>query len=111
MNQRYTIEEVRGMTFAQLGAIEDPFELMNKLTVSPMLVRYLVRTDQLKKRYPDVELPKLLDAIDIAAAVVQWPIFTVGQTLHLATQDPEVDKYLDEIQPRVEKVLKDGKAW
>jgi hypothetical protein len=98
------------MTFTELGEIEDPFELMDKLTVSPMLVRYMVQTAQLETRYPGVQLPELLDAIDIAVARVQWPIFTVGQTLHLAEHNPEIEKYLDEIQSWTEQVLKTGKA-
>ncbi len=105
MDQNCTMDEIRGMSYDELGAIEDPSTLMSGLTVSPMIVRYMVRTGQLATRYPGVDLPTLLDAIDSAAAIVEWPYFTGGQTLHLVEHDAEVEKYLDEIQPYVNSEL------
>jgi hypothetical protein len=49
--KQYTFEEVRGLTFAELGAIDDPMALMATGSLAPMLIRYIVRTVQLESRY------------------------------------------------------------
>jgi hypothetical protein len=41
------LNEVRAMSFEQLGAVEDPMDLMATGSVAPILVRYAVRTGQL----------------------------------------------------------------
>ncbi|QBR04184.1 hypothetical protein [Paraburkholderia pallida] len=102
----YTLQEVSRMTYAELGAIEDPMTLMSTGGVSPMLVRYMVRTGQLESRYPGVALPMLLRAITQAAATVDWPLATVAQAAPLAVQDAAVDAYLDNVQPQAHAVLK-----
>jgi hypothetical protein len=95
MKNSYTFEDVQGMTFEQLGGIDDPMLLMSTTHVSPMLVRYIVRTKQLEARYAGVELPDLLRAIDLAAAFHRdWP-FAVGQGAPVSKRDARVDAYLD----------------
>lgn len=104
--KQYTMEEVSRMTYAELGAIDDPMALMSTGGVSPMLVRYVVRTGQRESRYPGVALPMLLRAISEAAVTVGWPLATVAQAAPLAVQDATVDAYLDNIQLQVYAVLK-----
>jgi hypothetical protein len=60
-------EEVKRMSFARLGAVEDPMNLMATGFVARMLVRYAVRTVQLDERYPGIALPVSLDAMNKAA--------------------------------------------
>lgn len=93
--KQYSIEEVRGMTYEQLGAIDDPFELMATTSMSPMLVRYVVRTGQLEARYPNVPLPTLLDVMNQAAGEhIDWP-FAASQHSPAGVQNEEVDAYLN----------------
>lgn len=42
--EQYTMEDVSRLTYAELGAIEDPALLMAIGGVAPMLIRYIVRT-------------------------------------------------------------------
>lgn len=42
--EQYTMEDVSRLTYAELGAIEDPALLMATGGVAPMLIRYIVRT-------------------------------------------------------------------
>jgi hypothetical protein len=95
MNQ-YTFEDVKKMTFEQLGAIDDPWLLIATGLTSPMLLRYVVRTGQLETRYAGATLPNVLQALDRAAAATHggWP-FDVSQKAPLAVCDADVDKYLD----------------
>ncbi|WP_434666858.1 hypothetical protein P5W99_37690 [Paraburkholderia sp. A3BS-1L] len=102
--EQYSFEEVKRMSFAQLGAVEDPMDLMTTGFASPMLVRYVVRTGQLDERYPNIALPELLDVINEAAAVVQWSP-EVGQRAPMAKRDPIVDQYLDALAPRLQSAL------
>jgi len=44
MNQ-HTYDDVQEMTYQQLGEINDAMQLMSTGHVSPILVRYVVRTD------------------------------------------------------------------
>ncbi|WP_460901100.1 hypothetical protein [Paraburkholderia jirisanensis] len=104
--EQYTMEQVSRMTYAELGAIEDPMDLMATGGVAPMLVRYMVRTGQRDTRYPGIALPMLLRAITEAAATVGWPLDTVAQAAPLAVEDATVDAYLDNVQPQVYAVLK-----
>ena len=88
-------DDVQKLSYAQLGAIDDPMALMATGQVSPILVRYAVRTGQLLGRYGDVPLPVLMDAIGRAAAIQgSWP-FAVGQRAPDAVRDKDVDAYLD----------------
>jgi hypothetical protein len=94
MNQ-YTYDDVQQMTYAQLGAIDDAMLLTSTGHVSPMLVRYIVRTGQLEKRYPGVLITTLLGAIDNAAAeAMEWP-FSASQLSTLGIQHEQVDAYLN----------------
>jgi hypothetical protein len=99
-----TFDEVQQLTYADLGAIDDPMDLASTGFVSPMLVRYVVRTGQLESRYPGVALPVLLDAINKAATVIAWPV-DVGQQAPVAKRDPAVDAYLDDLQQHVRSAL------
>ena len=101
----YTLHDVYSMTFEQLGAVQDPFELMSTGAVSPMLLRYVVRNGQLHARYSDADLPALLMAINYAATFVQWPMSTVAQKAPVAILDPDVDAYLETLQPGVQQAL------
>lgn len=105
MQLGYSLAEVRRMTFDELGSIQDPMSLMNTNSVSPMLVRYIIRTGQLENRYPGIELPALLSAIDKAATTLIWPLQTVAQKASRAKQDADVDAYLDELHPHLLRAL------
>lgn len=102
--KQFTFEEILGLTYTELGAIDDPMQLAATGHVSPMLVRYVVRTGQLDERYRGVPLRVLLDAIDLAAARIEW-LDGVGQKAPLAAKDAEVEAYLDELQPLVGEAL------
>ena len=102
--KQFTFEDVLSLTFDELGAIEDPMQLAATAQVSPMLVRYVIRTDQLEERYRGVRMRTLLGAIVVAAAAVKWPN-VVGQKALLAQKDADVDAYLDELQPHVAKAI------
>lgn len=104
--RQFELDEVRAMSFEQLGAIEDPVDLMATGSVAPILVRYTVRTGQLERRYPGIALPTLLDAIMKSATMIDWPLATVAQKAPQAKQDADVDAYLDELQPHLERALK-----
>jgi len=101
---QYSLEEVGLMSFEQVGAIEDPMDLASTGFISPMLVRYVVRTEQLEARYSGIALPKLLAAIDKAATVIDWSLI-VGQKMPGEERDARVDAYLDEIGPHVRHAL------
>jgi len=111
---QYKYEEVLAMTFNQLGSIADPMLLMATGRVSPMVVRYVVRTDQLKFRFADASLPDLLEAVN--AAHLAWDggnpeqqrdwAERLSQQIPIAEQDCGVDSYLDEITPSVHAFLK-----
>jgi hypothetical protein len=103
--EQYSFEDVRRMSYAQLGAIEDPMDLMATGFVSPMLVRYVVRTDQLEQRYANIALPVLLDALNKAVLNVAWPP-EVGQRAPQARRDQIVDNYLDELGPHLLSALR-----
>ncbi|REE21218.1 hypothetical protein B0G71_4370 [Paraburkholderia sp. BL27I4N3] len=103
--KQFTFDEVQSMTFAQLGAVEDAMDLMATGFISPMLVRYMFRTEQLAARYPGVALPALLNAINKAATMIAFPP-EVGQKAPVAVRDEVVDAYLDELQPHTESALK-----
>lgn len=83
-----------------------PMGLMATSSVAPILVRYMVRTDQLESRFPGVTLPMLLSAMASTATKFEWPLMTVAQTAPLARQDAAVDEYLDALQPHVQAALK-----
>ncbi|VVE87674.1 hypothetical protein PBR20603_01611 [Pandoraea bronchicola] len=104
--KQYELDEVRAMSFERLGAIEDPVDLMATGSIAPILVRYAVRTGQLERRYPGVALSALLDAIMKSATMINWPLDTVAQKAPQAKQDADVDTYLDELQPHLERALK-----
>lgn len=104
--EQYTMEDVSLLTYAELGAIEDPALLMATGGVAPMLIRYIVRTGQLDNRFPGISLTMLLSAIGKAAANVEWPIETVAQLAPQAVQNAVVDQYLDTLQPHVQTALK-----
>lgn len=103
--KQFELDEVRAMSFEQLGAVEDPMDLMATGSVAPILVRYAVRTGQLERRYPGIALPTLLDAIMKSATMINWPLATVAQKAPRAKQDADVDAYLDELQPHLERAL------
>lgn len=115
---QYSFAEVRAMSFEQLGAIDSSMELTNTGHVSPMVVRYVVRTGQLNQRFPVVTLPQLLDAIDGAcaaheqssrAAPLHW-VNDVSQPLQAAVGDSTVDAYLDAIAPEIALRIPTGRA-
>ena len=108
--KQYTFAEVLRMTSEELGGIDDPMQLAATENVSPMLVRYVIRTSQLDERYRGVPLRALLGAIDIAADKVGWPE-TVGQKVPLATKDAEVEAYLDVLQPHVADALEQAPQY
>lgn len=88
-------QDVQKLSYAQLGAIDDPMVLMNTTQVSPILIRYVVRTGQLASRYGDTPLPVLLNAVSHAAAQHSaWP-FEVSQAAPLCEANQAVDAYLD----------------
>jgi hypothetical protein len=99
-----TFKEVQELTYADLGAIEDPMDIASTGFVFLMLVRYVVRTGQLDSRYPGVALPVLLDAINKAATVLAWPV-DVGQKAPIAERDSAVEAYLDDLQQHVRSAL------
>ena len=116
--RQYNFSEVRSMSFEQLGAIDDPMDLVNTGHVSPMVVRYVVRTGQLTQRYPVVTLPQLLDAIDGAcvayeqsskAAPLHWSN-NLSQPLQAAVGDTVVDEYLDALAPEIALRIPTGRA-
>lgn len=106
------------MSFEQLGAIDNPMELTNTGHVSPMVVRYVVRTGQLSQRFPVMALPQLLDAIDGACAAheqsskmarLDW-VKNISQPLQAAERDSMVDAYLDAIAPEIALRVPTGRA-
>ncbi|MGK3726793.1 hypothetical protein [Stenotrophomonas sp. 6O] len=106
------------MSFDQLGAIENSLELSNTGRVSPMIIRYVVRTGQLRARFPVVPLVQLLDAVDGAciayeqsskAAPLHW-VNNVSQPLQVAAGDAVVDEYLDAIAAEVAVRIPTGRA-
>lgn len=99
--KQYSFEEVSQMSFEQLAAIEDPMQLAATGFISPMLVRYVVRTGQLDSRYAGRALSTLLGAIDKATVRIDLPVI-VQQKIPLAVRDSAVDSYLDDLQPQVE---------
>jgi hypothetical protein len=103
--QQYTFEEVKGLTFAELGAIDDPMALMATGSLAPMLIRYIVRTVQLESRYPGVSFADLLNALNNAAAMIPFPP-EVGQRAPIAQRAGVVDEYLDELRSHVQSALK-----
>ncbi|HGL6714605.1 hypothetical protein NTJ56_20830 [Burkholderia contaminans] len=103
--EQYTLKEISAMSFAQLGAVDDPMLLMACGSMGPILVRYVIRTGQLDARYQGVALPVLLDAILLAASNLPWPP-EVGQQAPLAKQSAEVDAYLDSLQPHLQSALR-----
>lgn len=116
--RQYNFSEVRSMSFEELGAIEDSMALVNTGHVSPMVVRYVVRTGQLDQRYPAVPLPQLLDAIDCAcaeyeqsskAAPLDW-VNSISQPLQAATGSNVVDEYLDALGPGISLRIPTGRA-
>ncbi|MCA3186457.1 MAG: hypothetical protein INH12_26760 [Cupriavidus sp.] len=102
--KQYTFEEVLHLTSIELGAIDDPMQLAATGHISPMLVRYVIRTGQLDERYRGIPLRILLNAVDIAAARLEWPE-AVGQKAPLARKDAEIEAYLDALQPLVGDAL------
>lgn len=102
----YSFVEVNGLSFEALGKIDDPLELMSTGFVSPILARYVVRTGQLDIRYPNIDLPALLMAINFAATSIPWPLSTVAQKAPLAIRDPDVDAYLDQLAGGIASALK-----
>lgn len=99
--KQYSFEDVRQMSFEQLAAIDDPMQLSATGFISPMLVRYVVRTGQLDARYGGRSLSTLLEAIDSATVNIVLPAI-VGQKIPLAVRDSAVDSYLDDLQSHVE---------
>lgn len=110
---QYKYEEVLEMTFDQLGSIADPMMLMATGCVAPMVIRYVVRTNQLRDRFAHASLPDLLEAVN--AAHLAWDggkpeqqrdwSECLSQQIPIAEQDSGVDCYLDEITPSVQAFL------
>ncbi|RKP44701.1 hypothetical protein D7S86_27105 [Pararobbsia silviterrae] len=92
------------MSFEELGAIKDPMDLGSTGFVAPILVRYVVRTDQLQARYAGASLPTLLRAINVAAAHAHFPP-EIGQLAPRAVRSAIVDRYLDGIAAMVRENL------
>ena len=93
--KQYTFEEVTRLSYEELGVIDDPMLLAASTFVSPMLVRYVVRTGQLDARYPDVPLPKLLFAMNQASAEHgDWP-HEIGQQSPAGVRNDQVEAYLN----------------
>lgn len=109
----YTYEAVKNMTFAGLGAIEDPTELMGTGFASPLVVRYIVRTGQLQERYPSISLIDLLEAIQAAGAAWEFKssemqqhwVYKLSQLVQAGVRNPVVDEYLDSIGPLIREAL------
>lgn len=80
-------------------------QLMSTHFVSPMLVRYVVRTGQLEQRYSGLSLTTLLNALNLAATMIQLPP-GVTQKAPSATRDAEVDGYLDALSPHIQSALR-----
>lgn len=104
--KQFKLDDVRAMSFEQLGAIEDPMDLMATGSIAPILVRYVVRTGQLERRYSGIALTTLLDAIMKSATMIDWPLDTVAQKAPLGKQDAGVDAYLDKLQPHLDHALR-----
>lgn len=105
--KQYTLKEITAMSFAALGAIEDPIALMACGSPAPIVVRYAVRTGQLDTRYPNLTPHALLDAIFLAAGRLPMPA-KVGQLVTHGKKNADVDEYLDSLQPHVREVLRGG---
>ncbi|VVE84457.1 hypothetical protein [Pandoraea sputorum] len=103
--ERLTFEDVKRMTFEELEAIDDPVDLAHIGALSPLLVRYVVRTGQLHLRYDGVALPALLEAINKAVPVTRLPP-EVWRKIPFATRDDDVDAYLDRLQANVSGALR-----
>jgi hypothetical protein len=99
------MNEVRLMSYDQLGAIADPMALMATGSTASLTLRYLVRTGQLERRFPGQALPELLHVMAHAAPLVQarWT-FDVMQKLPQGVQDDDVDAYLDELAIEIENI-------
>lgn len=111
---QYKYEEVLAMTFDQLGSITDPTMLMATGCVSPMVIRYVIRTGQLEDRFAHSSLSELLEAVNAAHLVWDggkpeqqraWAE-RLSQQIPIADRNSGVDSYLDEIAPRVRALLR-----
>ncbi|ASL43974.1 hypothetical protein bAD24_I10810 [Burkholderia sp. AD24] len=95
--QQYKLDDIKRMSFRQLGKIEDPMTLSACGSIAPILVRYVVRTGQLNERFLGMPLPVLLDSMLVAASKLPWPA-EVGQCAPLGERNADVDTYLDNLQ-------------
>ena len=102
---RRTFEQIRLMTYEELGAIEDPMDLAYIECLSPMFVAYVVRTDQLDSRYAGVALPELLNAINNAMTMLPWNDEAVRKSPAIQ-RDAAVDAYLDSLDVHVRAALR-----
>lgn len=99
--KQYTLDEVRAMSFEQLGAIDDPMMLMATGTTAALTVRYLVRTNQLDLIKPRRTLPEVLHVMAHAATLVPWTI-ELGQLIPQARQTKVVDDYVAALTAEME---------
>lgn len=97
-------EEVKRMSFDQIGAIDDPLRLAATGTIAPMLIRYVAATEQLQTRFGECSVPELIDAINYAFCRTPWDQM-LGQTMVNRVRDAQTDQYLDELQPLIRLVL------
>lgn len=99
--KQFTMDEVRAMTFGQLGAIDDPMLLMATGTTAPLTVRYLVRTNQLDLIRPHRTLPEVLHIMAHAATLVPWTA-ELGQLIPQGQQSKVVDDYVAALTAEME---------
>ncbi|VVE59248.1 hypothetical protein [Pandoraea sputorum] len=93
------------MTYEELGAIEDPTDLTNIGCLSPMLVAYVVRTEQLHSRFAGVAFRDLLNAINNAVTMIPWSAEAVQQAV-AEERNPDVDAYLDHLHVFISAALR-----
>ena len=103
--REYSLNDVEQMGYEQLGAINDPSELENTGGgTSPMILRYIVRTDQLKERFPDTDFITLLMSIGFAVSRLEHT-HQVLQKIRDGNRDTDADNYLDNIQSNVLQII------
>jgi hypothetical protein len=100
--EKYNFDEAQQLGYEGLGAVSDPSLLTATGYISPMLVRYVVRTGQLEQRYPGVPVGLLLNALNLAGAKSEYSgdkmrMQKLGPKIQAAERDAEVDVYLDEL--------------
>jgi hypothetical protein len=102
---KYSLNDVEQMGYEQLGAINDPSELTRTGgSTSPMILRYIVRTGQLKERFPDTDFITLLMSIGFAVSRLEHTHQILLKIID-GNRDTDADNYLDNIQSNVLQII------